>query len=27
MMCIAYEEPERAREAERAEHGEGGWMG
>lgn len=27
MMCIAYEEPERQREADRVEHSEGGWMG
>jgi len=26
-LCIAYEEPERAREADKVEHGEGGWMG
>ena len=27
LMCVAYEEPERQREGERIEHGEGGWMG
>lgn len=27
LMCLAYEEPERAREETRVEQGEGGWMG
>jgi phage terminase large subunit len=27
LMCIAYEEPDRARAAERVEAVEGGWMG
>lgn len=26
LMCIAYEEPERQRDGDRMEHGEGGWM-
>ncbi len=27
LMCISYEEPERAAKDARIEHGEGGWMG